>query len=196
MPVKEKEVVPDFSELASAIGSGLGLVFGSPELGSALSGIGSAVGGLFNEDPPEPRFPITEKAGVASHREFSWYLRSKETEQQEGTHAGAVFLQMSRQITRMTIKGHLAVDWDGAENEVDDINITLDVHQPEVPKTPIISDFTSTAGIPLMVPRTDVKTLLGIEDAELTSLIAAGDLTAFGNDQQITKGSLTNLLGL
>ena len=63
--------VPDLSGLASALGSGLGLAFGSPELGAFLGELGSALAGLRSEDKPTPRFPIVEKAGIASHREFS-----------------------------------------------------------------------------------------------------------------------------
>ena len=96
----------------------------------------------------------------------------------------------------MTLKGHLAVDWKGEDNQIDNINITFDIHQPKAPKTPIISDFNNTDSIPLMVPRSDVKTLLGIDDPELEGLITSGELAAFGGGKQITKGSLIDLLGL
>lgn len=184
------QVTPNVSSLLSAIPADA--VLGP--LTGIISGLGLAVAPLFR-----PKFRILEKAFVADINEFGWYRQSHEKVQQEGPHYGAAFLQVKREVRKLSVTASLATDWKGGDvdNQLDEITTVIEVKHPEPPKTPLLSDLRSPATIPLVVPREDVKKLLSVDDGELDELIKGGRLDAFGaNKKQITKGSLLKLLGL
>lgn len=97
----------------------------------------------------------------------------------------------------LDVEVYLASDWKNHVNRIEVFRKTLEVHHPATPSTPVITDFTDTDRIPIVVPRGDVKKLLSVTDAELDELIRAEKLVAFGAAaEHVTKGSLISLLGL
>ena len=106
---------------------------------------------------------------------------------------------MRKDVKKLGVVVEQFSDWrDGhVNNQRIPLTKTLEVNHPEKPKTPQLSDLSSPATIPIVVPREDVRKLLAIEDDELKALISKGDLVAFGaGKKRITKGSLLDLLGL
>ena len=115
-------------------------------------------------------------------------------------HYAVAFLQVSRKVSKLMVDVNFGSDWDGGNVDVQTANPTImvEIKHPKIPDTPTIVDFTGPAELPLVIPREDIKTLLGIDDTDLDKLLDKPDgLVAFGKDRKhITKGSLLRILEL
>jgi hypothetical protein len=154
-----------------------------------IANLGLSFGKIF-----APGFPVLDKAFLASETEFGWYKRSGGERQQEGLHFGVAFLQVSRKVHKLEVEYALATDWKGGgvDSLLEPLEIqVLDVHHPPIPKTPQLVDFSSLERIPLVVPRSDAKTLLGVDDKELDTLIGPEHVAG----PTIGQGTLLRLLG-
>ena len=181
------QMAPNVSGILSAVGGG------GPIRG-VISALGLTLAPLFK---PKPK--ILQKTFRASASEFGWYLRSDDQAQQEGVHYTAAVLQVSRDVDKLEVVVEQISDWKkgGVDNQKIPLTKTLKMSHPRVPTTPQLSDLSSPATIPIVVPREDVRKLLAITDEELEALISDGPLVAFGaGKKRITKGSLVSLLGL
>ncbi len=170
---------------------------------SLLSSISAALGGSLglsfgSEDTPKVRHRIARKAWIASPSEFAWYYHSVNDHKAEGLLNGTAFLQINKDVDELDVRTEIRADWGKNADFENVFEETLRVIHPPVPKTPILSDLTSSDRMPIVLPRHDVSKLLGISNEELQSLLddpSEKGLRAFGAKQKyVTKGSLARLL--
>jgi len=177
------QMKPNLSKILSALPSIPEAVLG------IITNLGLSFGKIF-----APGFPVLDKAFLASDTEFGWYKKSAGQRQQEGIHYGVAFLQVSRKVRKLEVEYALATDWKGGgvDSLLEPLDVrVLEVHHPPIPKTPQLTDFTGPESLPLVVPRNDAKTLLGVGDKELDALIGPDQIAG----PNIGQGTLLRLLG-
>lgn len=169
------------------------------ELVKSLAGtIGGTMGLVYKPDNRlEEKLFASQKPWIANDSEFCWYF-SGNPPRSEGIHHGTAFLQLSRMVAKLKVTTTIKTDFGTKADFVHKFVTELDVNHPSIPTTPILSDLSSPQSIPIVVPASDVKKLLNVDDSGLKKLIEMKDgLVAFGSKKQvISKGSLIKLLGL
>ncbi len=209
---------PDIANVASTLLKAAGGALPIPGAGAVAGGAAALLGAagpklglsfdLFGgADKPKVRLPVVEKSTIASRTEFAWYMRSLDAKTvgegqtevllADGTQFGSAFLQLRRDVAKLRVNMLLATDWKNSiPNLFEEESVTLQVFHPPVPKTPQLTDFSSTSDIRLMVPTREVQEFLGVDEEEVAAMITAGELVAFGKEQAaVTRSSLLKLIG-